>query len=200
MLKRAANYLRTFRAVLQAALASIHPVDRSLMLFMVVLLGQSIYSLFSPGNSSHLANEIDVIVRTSAAAIFGYFLSANFASCTGQGGTAPSAQPVHTLNTTDSGGVSARIGFAPDTPELSSGGTEIQPRPTPASGCIQTTAAAILGLFCLVALVVLRNTAGDGGALSDSATATVVQFRDFISGCVGYLIGSPTHMSANSSS
>ena len=28
---------------------------------------------------------------------------------------------------------------------------------------------------------------------SDSVAASVVQFRDFVSGCVGFLIGCPTH-------
>ena len=170
------------------------------MLLMAVLLGQSAYSLFAPGSSTPLTDEIDIIVRTSAAAIFGYFLSASFASCAAQNSAAPSAPALHTLKSTDSGGVSGRIGFASDTPEPSAGGTDINPRSAPIPGCIQPIVAAALGLFCLATLVVLRNTMGDGRVLSDSVTATVVQFRDFVSGCVGYLIGRPTHTSANSSS
>ena len=45
----------------------------------------------------------------------------------------------------------------------------------------------------LVTLLALRNLSlwDPAEAGSDSATATVSQFRDFVSGCVGFLIGSP---------
>lgn len=59
-------------------LAGIHLVDKCLILFMTILLIQSACTLLGfPGNTAQ-ANEIDVIIRTSSAAIFGYFLSANF--------------------------------------------------------------------------------------------------------------------------
>ena len=44
-------------------------------------------------------------------------------------------------------------------------------------------------------LILLRNVGGWGAGIeaSPSATAIVAQFRDFVSGCVGFLIGSPTN-------
>ena len=50
-------------------------------------------------------------------------------------------------------------------------------------------------IFCLVTLLVLRNLSQWDltAAESDSVAATVVQFRDFVSGCVGFLIGCPAH-------
>lgn len=60
--------------------------------------------------------------------------------------------------------------------------------------------ATVIGLFCLVTLLVLRNLNQWGLAVeSDSAAASVVQFRDFVSGCVGFLIGCPTHSDKSSS-
>lgn len=56
----------------------IHPVDKSLLLFMLILLLQSAVNLFLPASGSSITGDIDIVVRTSAAAIFGYFLSANF--------------------------------------------------------------------------------------------------------------------------
>ena len=187
--------LRATAVRLQTALSGIHPVDRSLLLFMAVLLGQSAYSLFAPG-SGPMADEIDIIVRTAAASIFGYFLSGSFLSCAGQSGPSPSAVSGHMLKAADSGGPVGRIGFAAEVPEPLPG--DAASRSAAPGGCIQTAVAAALGLFCLVTLVILRNTASQ--APSDSVTATVVQFRDFVSGCVGYLIGSPTHLSAHTSS
>ena len=58
---------------------------------------------------------------------------------------------------------------------------------------LRAAAAAGIGLFCLFTLLVLRNLAlWDGAAAGgESATATVAQFRDFVSGCAGFLIGAP---------
>lgn len=48
--------------------------DLWLVIFLAVLLAQSAFSLFAPAPVDG-SGGIDVIVRTSAAAIFGYFLS-----------------------------------------------------------------------------------------------------------------------------
>lgn len=59
--------------------------------------------------------------------------------------------------------------------------------------CLRTAAATGIGLFCLATLLVLRNLSlwDASAAGGESVTATVAQFRDFISGCVGFLIGAP---------
>lgn len=142
--------MKGLRAVwrrLREALGRIPATDRYLMLFMAVLLGQSAYSLFSGGETRPGVGDIDVIVRTASAAIFGYFLSAR---------------------------------GRPDRQRREDGG-------------IYRAAAAAVGLFCLLVLLLLRNLAPEDLAVvrSDSSTATVAQFRDFVSGCVGFLIGLP---------
>ena len=140
--------LRAVWRRLREALGRVPATDRYLMLFMAVLLGQSAYSLLSGGETLAGNREIDVIVRTASAAIFGYFLSAR-------------GRPDHRQG---EGG-----GF------LTAGG-------------------APLGAFCLLFLLLLRNLPPEDPAVvrSDSATATVAQFRDFVSGCVGFLIGQPS--------
>ena len=108
---------------------------------------------FRPGCarlSFYARGGIDIIVRTSTAAVFGYFLSANY-----------------------------RLEAAPgeDDPDNS----------------LQVVTTAGIGLFCLLTLLVFRAAAllDPGLAASDSATATLAQFRDFVSGCVGCLIAGP---------
>ena len=59
-------------------LKRIHPVDKSLLIFMSILLIQSLCNIFFPADVNQSIGSIDVVVRTSAAAIFSYFLSANF--------------------------------------------------------------------------------------------------------------------------
>ena len=58
---------------------------------------------------------------------------------------------------------------------------------------LQVVTTAGIGLFCLLTLLVFRAAAllDPGLAASDSATATLAQFRDFVSGCVGCLIAGP---------
>ena len=180
------------RCGLRGLLDRIHPVDKGLLLFMLVLLAQSAYSSFCPGEAGPTVDEIDIIVRTSAAAIFGYFLSANFIRRAASGGQTPAASPPHTLET-DSG--------TPDPGAPGSARAEAEPAgENSAANCLQVVVATAIGLFCLVTLLVLRNLSQWGlAAESDSTAATVVQFRDFISGCVGFLIGCPTHSDTSSS-
>ena len=139
--------LRAVWRRLREALGRVPATDRYLMLFMAVLLGQSAYSLLSGGETLAGNREIDVIVRTASAAIFGYFLSAR-------------GRPDH------------RQGEG---------------------GGFLTAAAAAVGLFCLLTLLLLRNLPPEDPAVvrSDSATATVAQFRGFVGGGVGFLIGQP---------
>ena len=200
------------RCGLRGLLDRIHPVDKGLLLFMLVLLGQSAYSMFCPGEAGPTVNEIDIIVRTSAAAIFGYFLSANFIRHAASGGQSPSAAPQRTMETgggtPDPGTPAARIGFS-DTESgagpaaTEAGGAQQETDPSgesSAANCLQVVVATVIGLFCLVTLLALRNLSQWGlvAAESDSAAASVVQFRDFVSGCVGFLIGCPTHSDKSS--
>lgn len=179
-----------------AVWAGIHPVDKSLLLFMVLLLAQSAYTLFVPGGTA--VSDIDIMVRTSAAAIFGYFLSGSFTgrSSLSQGKT-PSDKDVRKMERAEGeqGAPVGQIGFAPAEAEWTAGMGKVRPAPpeTPAAACLQVGIAAGIGLFCLAALLLFRHM---GGEERSAAAATVVQFRDFVSGCVGFLIGSPARQTS----
>ncbi len=70
--------MKSIVAKINNALNKIRLVDRFLIIIMAILLIQSVYTLFVHETVSQEENCIDIIVRTSAAAIFGYFLSGNF--------------------------------------------------------------------------------------------------------------------------
>ena len=181
-------------------------MDRCLLLFMTVLLVQLACGLFLPESLSPEAGSIDVIVRTSAAAIFGYLLSGNFnrgseqetAKRTDnrpecllkaqndvlfppQESENPIGGPAELL-----GGEMMRDGEEPSKPQKG--------MPVRDTGCLQILMATAIGLFCLAVLLLVRFSAWWGVPLvsSDSATATIAQLRDFVSGSVGFLIGCPT--------
>ena len=186
----------------RAAWQQLHLVDRCLLILMAVLLAQSTYTLFFPGGEGQLSGSIDIVIRTSAASIFGYFLSANFAARDQQEPNAPSSSqevPAALLEPTPGSAAApkSQIGFASDPTSTQTGGIQTQGNSSSAgpSRCcrFQVLVAACMGLFCLGVLILIRNTGLSDTAPegSSSLTATVSQFRDFISGCVGFLIGCP---------
>lgn len=193
---------------IRTALSKIHLVDKFLIIFMIVLLSQSAYNLFANESVSAENHNVDVIVRTSTAAIFGYFLSTNFI-CRGSSiQSRNSSAKGKIVPSTDNGdGIRNQMGFSnpgidnesdtkaglknssPDLteiPEQKKDGTIMASR-------LQIITASSIGLFCLIVLIVLRNISGTASiASSASATSTVAQFRDIVSGCIGFLIGCPT--------
>lgn len=195
--------IRSRLTTLRTGLARIHPVDKGLLLFMALLLLQSAYTIFFPTEADPAVSDINVIIRTSSAAIFGYFLSANFvnrSSVQTETVSAPSPLTITAQAEAETGVPKNQIGFTAGDATMESGGTQSVPSPSlpvwlPDTSCLQVATATVIGLFCLLVLLILRNMGAAGGQLlaSDSVSATVVQFRDFVSGCVGFLIGFPTH-------
>lgn len=197
------SFLRRYRQ-------QVHLVDRSLLLIMVILLIQSTVSLFLSGAPAQTVTTVDVVIRTASAAIFGYLLGGNFGKRKSDTGQAQSVDSSHILEKSAqpesaAPGIQARIGFtadeAPQETQLTAVPPVIRDTESSTGAGIQVLVAAAIGLFCLVALLVLRNLSELGiiTELSDSATATVIQFRDFVSGCVGFLIGSPVRASNSNS-
>lgn len=176
---------------MRASFARIHLVDRCLVVFMCILLMQSAYSLLFRSASTQEANNIDTIVRTSAAAIFGYFISANFikAGSTPQSGAQP--PEVRSKNT---GSVQYRIGFFdPDSaedPSLTNGRADNKSGSGDDfdNGRLQILIVAHIGFAALCILLLYRNF----GQSNAAAPAILSQLRDFVSGCVGFLIGCET--------
>lgn len=194
MMRRGQHFPRL--AAVRAAWRRLHLVDRCLIAIMAVLLAQSVYTLFFPGTGSTLSGNIDIVIRTSAAAIFGYFLSANFAVWDEGEKQALTPPPPHRIETAEAapgGSARSQIGFVSDPAETEDGSIQSQGTAPAAGSCSPQILAACIGLFCLVALILVRNWGQDpvSPAASDSLTATVTQFRDFVSGCVGFLIGCP---------
>ena len=106
-------------------------------LFMLLLLLRTAFILFEPSEPQNAASDIDVITRTSCAALYAYFVS-----------TASSQKEL-----TVEGGV-----------------------------------LALIGLISLALLFGVRGYIGPQGRLGHSATGSLVQMRDFLSGCIGFLV------------
>lgn len=178
---------------LSKAFKRISLVDRFLMLIMIILFIQSAYALFAHEAVSQDASTIDTIIRTSAAAIFGYFLSSNFMKL--HASPAPQNTQNEAMQVSASaaeaaaeGEVKCQIGFtAGSASNIEVGKAAIDEPPADASvHCdkIQVIVISVIGIFSLILLLILRNFA----QITPQSAATVSQLRDFISSCVGFLV------------
>lgn len=194
------NKLLAWLLGVQKSLRKIKLVDRCLIVFMLVLLMQSTYTLFANKVNSQETSAIDIVVRTTSAAIFGYFLSANFIKKSGKKTDAvidaKSNLPQTKAEITPAGAPAKaplarnRIGFLPDNDskaELGLGEITSKCEPASETAHLQVIIATIIGVFCLCVLILVRNFS----QISPAMLATISQMRDFVSGCVGFLLGSP---------
>lgn len=165
--------------------ASVYPVDIVLMLFLLVLLIHAGVSLFSEQGVSQERTTIDIIVRTSAAAIFGYFLSAPATSKSTDspsvGGTVGTLSPAVTVANT----LQNAIGFQTNgTGESLTPGNAQATAGEPNYRISRILFLSAVGGVCLIFLLILRNC----DTVPESAAATISQFRDFIAASIGFLI------------
>ena len=174
-------------------------VDKLLMLFMLVLFSYTVFNILASPDGS---NAVDIIVRTSAAGIFGYFMSGNFLTgTTDTPGTPNDAEQSTTdtnakayLTTSDPlSGNSAinQIGFtaSKNTSDAKSGDASFwadMSEPEKKSGRTQIITVSVIGLFSLVILIVARHYPDPSSEL----TAIMSQLRDFVSASIGFLISS----------
>lgn len=173
----------------------IHLVDKCLLVILSILMLQSGLSLFLAETMNQETNTIDVVIRTSAASIFGYLVSANFSQHRKRGRAAQRRQaaPPATASATAPRGPVAQIGFqmgeeqveTPAAPQLTAEEQNIQEEH---SDRAQILVVAAVGIISLVILVVYRNFS----TMNIGAAAILTQFRDFVSGSVGFLIGCST--------
>ena len=168
---------------------NLHLVDRLLLIFMTVLLTQSVGSLFFYECTAQNSETLNAVLHTTAASIFGYFISAGFRGTSSQdGGSAQEKIGVGT-GQNETGNPNARVGF--------SEGTEIEGNAlaknavSPSGESIdrrlrqQMVIVAVIGIASLLMLVLACNHT----LATSDAVAALSQLRDFVSGSVGFLIG-----------
>lgn len=168
-------------------------IDRFLILFTIVLFIYTSVHLLLGTDMSQNNNSIDIIIRTSIASIFGYFMSNNFTNTSSDSVADSAAPPVITTssegNTYESKtSVKNRIGFQttqtlPD--DFSKGSSSvgnIKSRIT--QPLLQIYIVSFIGLFSLGILIIARHLSPE----STEITAIVSQLRDFVSASIGFLI------------
>ena len=177
--------------------------DKGLIIIMFILLLQCVYNLFMPEPSTTNNISISIIVRTTVASIFGYFLSENFLKH-------------DVINSSDS---NSPIFIAVDEDELDDKAAKDNSLTNDNKNCMiesknksnshskdlkyyicNKSFQVIIALaVCVIALFSLI-IGYDFNLLPEEPTPSIIQFRDLISSCVGFLLGSSkTNSNKNSS-
>ncbi|WP_409968128.1 hypothetical protein RFF05_16630 [Bengtsoniella intestinalis] len=174
--------------------------DWWLLGLFAILIAQSVYGLFFPLADGSGMDSIDVVFRTSEAAIFGYIISGNFGkrqnkkSKTTQHTTDATAPSIgfdtQDMQTTTAPQATATTGKRTAVQEITPT-TTLKKTPTKRKNTHQLTLVGIIGVMSLLILVTWRNFYGSNGLASTNMTAVITQYRDMVSGCVGFLIGQP---------
>lgn len=152
---------------------SLYLVDRLLLVFMTILLIQSACSLFFCERAMQNSDALNSVIRTTAASIFGYFISAGFREASNKDDIAEkTAVGLSTETETDD---EAKV---PATDDGLAGLINQRLRQ-------QIVIVALIGIFSLLILVAACN----GAPTAPDAVAALSQLRDFVSGGVGFLIG-----------
>lgn len=201
--------LRNLLTSLIKSLKKIKLIDKCLIIFMIILMAESIYNLFSNEANSHNANDIDIIIRTTSAAIFGYFLSGNFirkskntlknsfkgTEILDKNSISSNDEKPITLLKEDITNQKDLIKFTydqahtfADNDENTIEEYENDSKTESNASNQQIIIATIIGLTALIVLIIARNYL----TLTETSLVTISQMRDFVSGCVGFLLGCPT--------
>ena len=182
-------------------LSGVSLVDVVLVLFMMVLLAYLTAHLFTGIEPDKESNSIDIIVRTSAAGVFGYFISRNFGRKVRK--TSSGSTSAVSRQTIDAA-TSSPIGFRAQSPSDPEQGTlnTVDPSAevTEYADAVQAEAqcdrmqvliVSAIGLFSLIVLLIARQFYSTAGEF----TAIVSQLRDFLSASIGFLISCGNNLS-----
>lgn len=157
-----------------------HISDKALIIIMLILLIQSIHNLFNPEPTEATALSVNIIIRTSIASIFGYFLSENFL----KNNLTKSNNSIPTINKTkiddnNSEDNTNNLISCNNNPKNSNSKEYI---------CNKTLQIIVALTVCIISLLSLI-IGNSFNLIPPSANPTVIQFRDLISGCIGFLVG-----------
>ena len=183
---------------MRSIMTSICLVDIMLVLYMLVLLCYLTVHLFTGIEPEKESNTIDIIVRTSAAAVFGYFISRNFGRKAGGSVTGTVSAVSRQKIDAGTGQIGFRAQLASESEEIVQNDADMLVTDTTeqlqSSVCcdrIQVVVVSIIGLFSLIVLLVARQFPSTAAEY----TAIVSQLRDFLSASIGFLISCRNRLS-----
>ncbi|HBJ1651418.1 UNVERIFIED_ORG: hypothetical protein B2H98_11795 [Clostridium botulinum] len=174
--------------------------DKCLIIIMVILFLHVTFELFSGDNgvnSEETINAIDIIVRTTIASVFGYFISSNFVKSKKEISNEKESNNIYNELNDESNKCclenkkcneidlldKKNIIINNDNKKI-----EAEERRNNASK-EQIIIVFIIGLVSLILLLLVR----DFIEVSNAEIPIISQLRDIVCGCVGFLLGCPSN-------
>ncbi len=169
----------SLKSRMSKAIREINLKDWYLILFVTILMFQTIYNLFdSPSNVQY--SPIDTAIRTTLAGLFGYFMGKGFAKGDKERliiskeliDIEKEIEELENATKDDVNDVEKQIVI------------EATQSPTNKKAELQILIVGAIGIMSLIVLIVARNWS----ILSTDNIATLSQLRDLVSGSTGFLI------------
>lgn len=174
--------------------------DKCLIIIMAILFLHVTFELFSGDNgvnSEETINAIDIIVRTTIASVFGYFISSNFVKSKKEISNEKESNNIYNELNDESNKCclenkkcneidlldKKNIIINNDNKKI-----EAEERRNNASK-EQIIIVFIIGLVSLILLLLVR----DFIEVSNAEIPIISQLRDIVCGCVGFLLGCPSN-------
>ena len=177
--------------------------DKSLIIIMFILLLQCIYNLFMPEPSTNSGISISVIIRTTVASIFGYFYGRNFLKHEVIKSSDSNSPIIVTIDEDELDDKEDKEKYLKD--EDRNCKIESKNKSNNLSTdlkyyiCNKSFQVIVALSVCVIALSSLI-IGYDFNLIPEEANPSIIQFRDLISSCVGFLLGcSRSNSNKNSS-
>ncbi len=163
--------------------------DKCLIIFMIIIFFHVTFDLFIGGNginSEETVNGIDIIVRTTIASIFGYFISSNFVKDKKEVLYEKESNKYYLENEN-----SNKVCLNDNNKVIINNNNENLEDENKKSRASeeQIVIVFIIGLVSLILLLLVR----DFIQVSDLDIPIISQLRDIVCGCVGFLLGCPSN-------
>lgn len=170
--------------------------DKALIIIMIFLLLQSIHNLFTPESTNPNSLSINLIVRTSIASIFGYFLSENFLK--NKVVKSEDSDIIVPVNKSDI--VSNKNSNVTSTNDCITSNSTLKDSNNNIKDyiCNKTVQILIALIVCIIALFSLI-IGSNLNLISSNTNPTVIHLRDLICNCIGFLLGHSNNSIKNSS-
>ena len=193
---------------IKESLDRINLIDKCLIIFMMILMAQSIYNLFVNEANLNAGGTIDILIRTTQASVFGYFLSANFIKKDKASKWDNNKKKEESIRydvnkdilkrMIDDNSENAVDSINDNSIDVNNYAQSKQDKhisnyPNDNYDENSTTEqqiiiVTVIGIISLIAIIMARDFNID----TTLSAATISQLRDFVSGSVGFLLGCPT--------
>lgn len=169
-----------------------------LLLMLVILLVQSSVALFLPPADNADLSGIDIVIRTSLSSIFGFIMSMVGNQSEKKASNQASQSEPATIGFSSEDTVTTPTSCLSMTDKSSSATSKLTTAKATAKSTrrrssgyrtqIQIIIVIFISLYCLIVIMVLRDCNTDI-ASNSASISTITQYRDFVSGGIGALIG-----------